>query len=280
MFKSTLTKSLLAFVALATSAGAAKLEVVDIASAAMRQSFKCQVILPDSYDGKTPLPQLFLLHGAGGNHVNWTDKIGGTKEAADALGRIIVCPTAGPTSWYNGDNNSDRYIANEVVKYIDKNYKTKPDRWIMGFSMGGFGALHLGMQNPDTFSAVAAFAPCIKPSEWWKKGKWDLKKAMDKKGERGGYDLFEKPMLSKLKNDKRTFVVLCGNKDFFYPEVKEAVQKAEKEGIKLNWQETEGGHTGPWAKEAFYKAIEVLDAAAAAKLKAKPAAAPAAKPAA
>ena len=36
---------------------------------------------------------------------------------------------------------------------------------IMGHSMGGHGALVIGLRNPDKYAAISAFAPIANPSE-------------------------------------------------------------------------------------------------------------------
>lgn len=36
---------------------------------------------------------------------------------------------------------------------------------IMGHSMGGHGALIIGLRNPDKYAAISAFAPIANPSE-------------------------------------------------------------------------------------------------------------------
>ncbi len=61
---------------------------------------------------------------------------------------------------YSG-NYAD-YIASDVVAHVDRTYRTIADsghRAISGVSMGGYGALHLGIKFPDVFGMVAALAP-------------------------------------------------------------------------------------------------------------------------
>ena len=51
---------------------------------------------------------------------------------------------------------------NDIVGYVDQNYRTlasKDSRGICGFSMGGYGAIHLGMCHHDVFGAVYAKSP-------------------------------------------------------------------------------------------------------------------------
>jgi S-formylglutathione hydrolase FrmB len=64
--------------------------------------------------------------------------------------------------------NWEDYILRDVIGYIDANYRTlaRPEsRGIAGHSMGGYGALVLGMRHPETFSALYALSPCCTTPE-------------------------------------------------------------------------------------------------------------------
>lgn len=55
------------------------------------------------------------------------------------------------------NGNWEDYITYDIVRFIDKNFKTIPSpnsRAIAGNSMGGFGALNLAMKHPDIFGMV------------------------------------------------------------------------------------------------------------------------------
>jgi len=51
--------------------------------------------------------------------------------------------------------NWEDFVVNDVVNYIDANFRTLPSadsRALIGLSMGGYGALHLSMKHPTVFS--------------------------------------------------------------------------------------------------------------------------------
>jgi enterochelin esterase-like enzyme len=132
------------------------------------------VYLPPGYgDSLKTYPILFGLHSFENDRFEY---INGIKlyEMVDKFiisniipPMIIVTPTAGNT-WYMNDYNGktqykDMFIE-EFIPYIDENYytvKNKNARALLGFSMGGSGALLLAMKNPELFCASVGYCSGI-----------------------------------------------------------------------------------------------------------------------
>jgi len=81
---------------------------------------------------------------------------------------IVVLPQALPVGWYVNSKDGKRPVEDVVIKdlipHVDGTYRTIPRRearGIEGMSMGGYGALHLGMAHPARFGAISAVAPAI-----------------------------------------------------------------------------------------------------------------------
>lgn len=58
--------------------------------------------------------------------------------------------------------NWEDFIAEDVVSYIDANYRTLPaaeSRGLAGHSMGGYGVLNVAMKHPDLFGSVYSMSP-------------------------------------------------------------------------------------------------------------------------
>jgi len=58
--------------------------------------------------------------------------------------------------------NNEDYIVNDIVNFIDSNYRTIQNsnyRGISGNSMGGFGALTIAMKHPEIFEHCYAMSP-------------------------------------------------------------------------------------------------------------------------
>ena len=66
---------------------------------------------------------------------------------------------------YDGSSLYETFFIKELVPYIDNNYRTRKDingRSIIGFSMGGFGALSVSLRNRHLFGSVVALSPSIR----------------------------------------------------------------------------------------------------------------------
>ena len=69
------------------------------------------------------------------------------------------------SSWYVNSSaigNWEDFMVQELVPYIDANFKTssnRDSRGIAGIFIGGYGAIRFGMRHPDVFGAVYAMHP-------------------------------------------------------------------------------------------------------------------------
>ena len=131
------------------------------------------VYLPPSYE-KDPTrryPVIYWLHGGFGNarQGEWAVvNLDRGMRAGLAPEAIVVLVQALPVGWYVNSKDGKRPIENVVIKdlipHVDATYRTiarREGRAIEGMSMGGYGALHLGMRHPTSFGAISAVAPAI-----------------------------------------------------------------------------------------------------------------------
>ena len=133
------------------------------------------VYLPPSYQNATSrrYPTIYWLHGGFGNaregawaveHLDQGIRSGLVPET------IIVLPQALPVGWYVNSKDGKRPVEDVLIKdlvpHVDATYRTlarRESRGIEGMSMGGYGALHLGMKYPALFGAISSVAPAILP---------------------------------------------------------------------------------------------------------------------
>ncbi|HVN05932.1 MAG TPA: alpha/beta fold hydrolase [Bryobacteraceae bacterium] len=134
------------------------------------------IFLPPSYatEKSRHYPVVYALHGYSIGAEQWTHEIHvpQTIEGAFALGSretIVVLPdskTVHNGSMYSSSvttGDFERFIAHDVVAYIDAHYRTiarRTSRGLAGHSMGGYGATRIGMKHADVFGSLYIMSPC------------------------------------------------------------------------------------------------------------------------
>lgn len=148
------------------------------------------VFVPD-HAPDTKLPVVWYLSGLTCTHANVTEK-GDYRRACAELGLIFVAPDTSPRGEGVPDDADGAYdfglgagfyvdatqapfaqhyrmwsyITRELPEIIADCFPADMDRQsIMGHSMGGHGALTIGLAHADRFRAVSAFAPIVAPSQ-------------------------------------------------------------------------------------------------------------------
>jgi predicted esterase len=132
------------------------------------------VFLPPGYNSaKEHYPVIYYLHGYGADStefLSFEDSLFKAMEEKKSTPFILVavnCNTSLGGSFYINSPYTGRWedhIVKELVTLIDRRYRTlntASSRGIMGFSMGGFGAINLGLSHPDVFGAVWALCPGV-----------------------------------------------------------------------------------------------------------------------
>lgn len=141
--------------------------------------------------------------------------------------------------WVNNYKMYD-YITSEltdIAKDLIPNFSGKES--IMGHSMGGHGALVIGMKNSERFKAISAFAPIVNPSNV----PWGIKAFEAYLGE--DKDFWKEWDASELikKNDVPPILVTQGTRDNFYEkQLNENIflENAKKNNQIVNYEKVEG----------------------------------------
>lgn len=138
-----------------------------VTSAALGRTMKYRVLLPEDYQpARERYRVLFLLHGLGGDYMDWSTRTD-IARFTRSLPLIIVMPD-GENAWYtNAARNGPRfedYIAEDLVKDVERKYpviRARYGRAIAGLSMGGYGALKIALKHPGTFAAAGSFSAAL-----------------------------------------------------------------------------------------------------------------------
>ena len=142
---------------------------------------------PQAAEG--PCPVVYWLSGLTCTEQNFITKAGAQQAAAE-LGLIVIAPDTSPRGtdlpgehehWDFGSGAGfyvdateapwsahyamDTYITQEFPGLIQTHFPVQGKPAIMGHSMGGHGALVLGLRNREQYTSISAFAPISAPTE-------------------------------------------------------------------------------------------------------------------
>lgn len=223
-------------------------------SPALSLERRMTVYTPAGYEtsGKR-YPVLYLLHGMGGDEEAWIS-LGRTAQILDNLiaqGKakpmIVVMPN-GNASQEAAPGESSRGMVPptmqlpktmegsyeqafpEIVKFIDKNYRTiksKSGRAIAGLSMGGFHSLHISKQYPDMFNYIGLFSAAIMPNK-------EVSSPI--------YENMEGKLKVQFDKNPALYWIAIGKTDFLYKANEEYRKLLDEKGYKYTYYESDEGH--------------------------------------
>jgi S-formylglutathione hydrolase len=150
-------------------------------------AMKFAVYMPPQAERRR-VPVLWYLAGLTCTEETFVIKAGAQRVAAE-LGLALVAPDTSPRglslpgdsdSWdfgvgagfyldateepWSGHYRMYSYITRELAALVEQNFPVDPRRQgIFGHSMGGHGALTIGLKNPDRYRSISAFAPIAAP---------------------------------------------------------------------------------------------------------------------
>lgn len=154
------------------------MESLVMPSRIMNQDVKYSVCLPDDYyvSGKS-YPVVYMLHGLGDDETAWLE-YGRISQYYDAeigessvVPMIFIMPQGYRTYYVNDYQGKFLYqdmLIEELVPFIDQQFRTIPGkqhRGLIGYSMGGYGALILHLQHPDVFGSAVPLSISIRTDE-------------------------------------------------------------------------------------------------------------------
>ncbi len=221
---------------------------------------KMKVLLPDSYKEESKkYPVVYMLHGFGGNYGDYA-RVSNLKQEVDIYDVIVVTPDGRTDSWYFDSNLKENYkfetfISKELVEYIDKNYRTfvkAEGRAITGLSMGGHGAMYIGLRHPDVFKSVASMSGGLDICAFGdtrdlkiKSSRWRIAGVLG--GKKENPEVWKKNSCMAQINPKtaatQNILFDCGTEDFFH-DINVAFDKRMTElKVKHTYEEYPGSHS-------------------------------------
>ncbi len=225
-----------------------------------------------SQGGKSIYPVLYLLHGLSDDYTIWQRRTSIERYAA-AYNLVVVMPDGG-RSFYTDMKSGGKYwtfLSEELPQLVCDFFPVSPERedtFAAGLSMGGYGALKLGLRRPDRFAAAAALSavtdinffltrmrsqPETAAEADWYFGPVDQAPASD--------DLFDlAAATAKLpKKQRPKLFQCCGTEDFLYQDNLKFRASMEKlKAYDYQYSEFPGAHTWEFWDEHIQRILKWL----------------------
>lgn len=238
--------------------------LLDLHSDSMDLHTQVTVLLPDMKPPQGGFPVLYLLHGKGGDHTDWT-RLAPIEHYVRELSPVcVVMPAVQHSFYYNmkfGLAYFD-YVAHELPEKLGRMLPLTKDRdktFVCGGSMGGYGAMLLALNCPERFGWAASISGAlnvwdmIKTREWpeWE---WIFGQAEEYQGSMG--DLLY--MLGKVQEKKPHLFACCGLQDGLIEQNRTFVKMARGLEYEITFLEGNGGHDWNYRNIMIQKVLKWL----------------------
>ena len=247
---------------------------------------KIGVIMPQKMQGiglagseqADSFPVLWLLHGRSDDYTIWMRRTSIERYAAP-LGLMVIMPEVSYSRYINmkhGPRYYD-YISKELPEFCAKLFpkmsRKREDNYIAGLSMGGYGALKVGLAHPEQYGTIASFSGAVDLGKMFQSmgDSLDPKSLAEYQGIFGTeMQLLPEDDILHLtreharlpKEQQCRFFISCGTEDnipTLYESNVEYVKLLKELGLDCIWFEQKGIHEwGVW-DEAVREALNQFD---------------------
>lgn len=134
---------------------------VEYASKALEMTTSFQAVLPDEGDLKDARV-VYLLHGLTDNCTGWT-RYSSCERYARERGVALIIPEVQRSFYIDGvyGLNYFTYVSQELPRAVHRMFSLSPAReknYVMGLSMGGYGALKCALTYPERYAGCGSFS--------------------------------------------------------------------------------------------------------------------------
>jgi putative tributyrin esterase len=216
-----------------------------------------------------PYPTLYLLHGLSDDHTIWQRRTSIERYVAN-LPLVVVMPTVQRGFYTDQAQGYDyfTFISQELPDVCEQFFHlstAREDRFAAGLSMGGYGAMKLGLRCPDRYAAVASLSGALDIERRFSEGAKsfyarEMARTFGTKKQFIGSDndLFALAQrLIESGGQKPEFFACCGTEDGLLAENREFVQTFG-EALNMTYEEGPGSHSWDFWDHWIQRVLEWL----------------------
>ena len=221
-------------------------------SDALGRQVNYNVLLPDVGEG--PFPVLIQLHGLSDNHNAWLEQSSLIRHV-DGMPLVVVLPNGGTSVYINwkdsghvGRQNYEDLIINDIPAHIRRHFHVTDGPWaIGGLSMGGYGAMRLGLKYADRFASIWSHSSVFR-FEGDQLDRSMLKAPDD-------IDVFAIAQRVKSSGNAPVISFDCGREDSLIGDNRALHEHMQSIGLDHHYAEHDGAHTWDYWDEHVREAL-------------------------
>ena len=209
-------------------------------SKALRKQTAVNLILPEAT--VEPAVPWLLLHGMSDDETMWARRTSLERDV-EGLPVVVAMPDGGRGFYVDGPNGGSAFLsalADELPAMLSSYLRLREEWAVGGLSMGGYGAVRFGLENPERFRSVHAHSAALGFGHDPRYGEVpDLAPLLDADGTSPANDLYA---LAATSTRRPALRVDCGTEDFLLEDNRLFHAHLEGLGFAHDYAEFPGAH--------------------------------------
>lgn len=230
-------------------------------SRSLQKASSFNIVFPDDPNVPRPWSAFYLLHGLSDDHTIWMRRTSIERYVA-GLPLVVVMPDGG-RGWYTNAVEGFKYeddLIKDVIGLVDRSFPVKAGRdgrAIGGLSMGGYGAVKVGLKHHEMFASVNSHSGAVgilHDRERVRELGPEFRRVFGPDAHGGAEDPFA--VVEKVDHGRLPEMRIdCGTEDFLLEGNRAFHRHLDELHIKHEYEEFPGGHDWAYWDEHVREAI-------------------------
>jgi S-formylglutathione hydrolase FrmB len=231
-------------------------------SRSLQKASSFNIVFPEGPEVSRPWSAFYLLHGLSDDHTIWMRRTS-IERYVGAWPLVVVMPDGG-RGWYSNAKQGCAYeddLLKDVIGTVERTFPVKAERSgraIGGLSMGGFGAVKLGLKHAEMFASVNSHSGALgflRDADWARAPSPEFERIFGKSPSGGAEDPFA--LVERVDHGKVPALLLdCGTEDFLLDQNRAFHRHLESLHVAHEYQEFPGGHDWAYWDKHVQEAIK------------------------